>query len=268
MGKYSPHAEIGLLSSASQVYNREPVFSQMKTIPLLLAGAFLVVFSVGLGFVLTQQDALAPAADGSVNQSPFLYAILFVGILAMGALFSRVYNAHSPDKRFSFLAFVNVAVAAILIGGVIHELVHIILLQHPAQFRVHFGDVKAVFSTCCLAPGERPYEEIAYAVQFFVGLIWIFMFRSVFFTDKGTDEGKTKGPPQSKKNKMEKKEAPRAPKKIPSAEDEIDDEWNAQKRVLDHYLNPKAEHPHHVRAHNQLEGELDKLNRLKFKREK
>ena len=57
-----------------------------------------------------------------------------------------VYNRINPLALFSIL------VAAIAIGAVAHELVHVALISNPTTISIHLGDPDILLSTCCLKP--------------------------------------------------------------------------------------------------------------------
>lgn len=147
---------------------------------LFLSLVFAAVLSVGLTYVLVP-SFVAPSPDGSLNQSPILYVFVILGIIVLASLFHFFTNRPDSEKSFQFWLFICVAFSGIMIGGVIHEFTHVMLISHPTQFRVHFGDSSAILSTCCLNPGEWDQEILAYLIQFVVTLGWILAFRELFF---------------------------------------------------------------------------------------
>ncbi|MEK6821080.1 MAG: hypothetical protein AABY11_01625, partial [archaeon] len=125
---------------------------------LFLLMLFFVMAAMGVNMLVSP---VSNGGDGSLAQSPLVYLFLVLAILAIAAYFSFRSSRHPDSPPFNAGLFICVMFSAILLGGIIHELVHVALIQHPTQLRVHFGDAAAVFSTCCLAPGEYAYEEIA-----------------------------------------------------------------------------------------------------------
>lgn len=152
--------------------------ASFRLLIILVGVSILISVMVGM-WISTSSPSVV--GDGRLTQGPLTYVLLVVFLLVIGFVFSRMYNRVSSTNSFSFMAFINVGFAAIVIGGIIHEIVHMILLRHPTQFQVHFGDPVAIFSTCCLAPGELPQEEIAYGIQLLVMILWFFFNRGLIF---------------------------------------------------------------------------------------
>ncbi len=145
---------------------------------LFLSLVLASIFSVGVSYVLVP-SFVVPSTDGSVGQSPLLYIAIVLLILMVGGILHFVFRP-SEGKSFHFWLFVCVAFSGLMIGGIIHELVHVVLISHPTQLRFHFGDASSILSTCCLNPGEYDFELLAYGVQFFVTMGWILVFREFF----------------------------------------------------------------------------------------
>lgn len=137
-----------------------------------------VILSVGVSYVFAPAF-MTPSSDGSVGQSPILYIVIILAILVLGGIFHFVFRP-TDGSSFNFWLFVCVALSGLMIGGIIHEFTHVVLISHPTQFRVHFGDSSSILSTCCLNPGEYDYELLAYGIQFLVMIGWIFAFREYF----------------------------------------------------------------------------------------
>lgn len=137
-----------------------------------------VILSVGASYIFAPVFA-TPSSDGSVGQSPILYIVITVAILLIGGIFHVVFRP-KEGSSFNFWLFICVAFSGLMIGGIIHEFTHVVLISHPTQFRVHFGDSSSILSTCCLNPGEYDYELLAYGIQFLVMMGWILTFREYF----------------------------------------------------------------------------------------
>jgi hypothetical protein len=154
---------------------------------------FAFIFILAIGFSLLGYNWFVHTdSTGNLKDSPFFYVIMLVA-LAFIVLILKVKNEAQEQGRISIPMFINVVISGIAVGGIIHEFVHVLLLQHATQLRLHFGDPTAIFSTCCLLPGELANEEIAYAVQFLITIGWIIYFEK-FFYDKNDK-------PQPKKSK-------------------------------------------------------------------
>ena len=88
--------------------------------------------------------------------------------------------AKKEFQVINITAFVSVALAAVLLGFVAHEVFHLLAISEVSSLTVHFGDAKSALSTCCLSEGESALEEIAYFIQFVVTLGWIMANSRVF----------------------------------------------------------------------------------------
>ncbi len=78
-------------------------------------------------------------------------------------------------------ALVSVLFAAILVGFMVHELTHILLISEPSRLTVHFGTGQPLaVTTCCLQADEAANEEIAYASQFIAMAAWLLINRNLF----------------------------------------------------------------------------------------
>ncbi|MFH0970087.1 MAG: hypothetical protein V1776_01350 [Candidatus Diapherotrites archaeon] len=218
---------------------------------LFLVIVFSLILTTGLFLML---NPTSTGGDESLNQSPVLYFVLVVLVLGIGAFlsFKKEENANPP---FNFWLFVCITFSGLMIGGIMHELTHVALIQHPTQFRVHFGDSSAIFSTCCLNPGEYHYEEIAYAIQFIVMALWIFFFRGYFYSSL---------PPSKKKiNLKTKKSNPVSSKKMSISSldegEQMDVEWEkAKSEILNAGKKGKKQ-----KENDALTMEWNNLERLK-----
>jgi hypothetical protein len=201
--------------------------------------------------------------DGSLNQSPVLYIALLLGVFIIGFLMLTLTKRSDSGAKFNFWLFVCVALSGVLIGGVIHEFAHVILIQHPTQFRVHFGDSSTIFSTCCLGPGEYAYEEIAYAIQFVVSLGWILAFKNNFYAGKKTP-GKKKGK-RMRKEKSDGNE--KQDENVESGRDHVDVEWEKAKKSMEGLLGEKngkaTRRKNPSKKENDFTMTRGSLNRLK-----
>jgi len=83
-------------------------------------------------------------------------------------------------EEFDMNAFVSVLLAAILIGFIVHELVHMLLISNVSSITLRFGQPVASVSICCLSPRESAYEELAYTIQFIVTLLWIIVNNNIY----------------------------------------------------------------------------------------
>jgi hypothetical protein len=226
---------------------------------LFLVALAAVFLSVGLNYILAPA-LTAPGSDGSLNQSPVIYIVLLIGVFVIGFLALNYVKKNNSDAQFDFWIFVCVALSGVLIGGVIHEFTHIALLQHPTQFRVHFGDSSAIFSTCCLGFGEYAHEEIAYAIQFFVSLGWILAFRNKFYI-----RGKQPSPKKVKKRESKEKESNDDNNGF---EGHVDKEWEAARRSIDELREGKKpnEDKKTQKKRDALTREWENLDKLKVPR--
>lgn len=165
---------------------------------------FGFIFLLAIGFSLLGYNWFIHVdQNGTIKDSPFFYVVLLVAI-AFIALFLKSKSQVEQGGRISVSGFVNVAIAGVAVGGIMHEIVHVLLLNHATQLRLHFGDPYAIFSTCCLLPGELANEEIAYAVQFLVTIGWVIYFELLYYnpSDKAPKKVKANSDDdeQSKRN--------------------------------------------------------------------
>ncbi len=235
-----------------------------------LAFFFLVILliaSIAVG-LWTAQSLENPTAAGEVGQSPLLYILLVLLIAAIGFLLHKVLNGE--NSRFSFWGFINVAAAAMLISGLAHELTHVLLITHPTQLRVHFGDSNAIFSTCCLLPGENPYEMVAYGIQFLVMIVWLFFNRRTFYNGRFRNLWKSvsevsqeakpfrgKSIPKEKNNSKSKKQS----RSSSQSEDSLEKEWRQHRTTMVEGLSPNRKRSR--RMNEDLEEDISRINRLK-----
>ncbi|MFH1391142.1 MAG: hypothetical protein ABIH20_02405 [Candidatus Diapherotrites archaeon] len=83
-------------------------------------------------------------------------------------------------EEINILAFTSVVLAGVLLGFIVHEITHLILIKEVTSVTIRFGGAKSVLSTCCLSEGESALEELAYFVQFAVTVGWILINNKVF----------------------------------------------------------------------------------------
>ncbi len=221
-----------------QPHHRWPIFiSPKREFPFMRAWKSLflslvlsAILSVGVSYVLAPSFA-SPSADGSVGQSPILYIVIVLLILIVGGILHVVFRP-SKEKSFHFWLFVCVAFSGLMIGGIIHELVHVVLISHPTQLRFHFGDTSSILSTCCLNPGEYDYELLAYGAQFLITMGWILVFREFFMREPARSvpvkEEKPISVPYSKEN---------SPSLISESEDP---EWVAMRKQTEALLRHRG----------------------------
>lgn len=205
----------------------------MLSFRLLLISVGVCIFvSILLG-VWIGSSTPSMMGDGRLNQSPLIYAFLVAFLLIIGYIFSRMYNHITSEGTFSFKGFLNVGFSAMVVGGILHEFVHMLLIRHPTQFQVHFGDPVAIFSTCCLAPGELPLEELAYGVQLIVMILWIYVNRSLIFPPAVQNVEKHE---ENKKKKILESiyshETPQYKSDDRSHEDALEKEWHESRRQI------------------------------------
>lgn len=229
---------------------------------VLLIVTLLTVVAVGL-YIATAGDT--PSSSGEVSQSPFIYVAFLLLIFVAGFLLTKVLS--NENSTFSYFTFVNVSLAGVLLSGLAHEFVHILLINHPVQLRVHFGDAKAVFSTCCLSPGETPYEGVAYAIQFLVLVAWIVLNRRTFYNGRFRELWKNVSGTPSSAGTNERKlnsSALNAGKNLAHTsdlnEDDLEKEWHAHKSEMEDHLSGKARLP---KKETALEEDVDAISRLK-----
>ncbi len=165
-----------------------------------LVVVFGFIFLLAIGFSLLGYNWFTHVdQNGTIKDSPFIYVVLLVAI-AFIAFFLKSKSEAEQGGKISVPSFVNVAIAGVTLGGIFHEIVHVLLLNHPTQLRLHFGDTNAIFSTCCLLPGELANEEIAYAVQFLVTIAWVIYFENLYYNPNEKYSTKKNNPTSSAKN--------------------------------------------------------------------
>ncbi len=226
----------------------------------ILVAAMVVAITLGL-YVATVNDT--PSSSGEVSQSPFIYLIFLFLLVTMGFLLSKILSGE--NSKFSYRTFINVSLAGLLISGLAHEFVHVLLINHPVQLRFHFGDAKAIFSTCCLAPGEQPYEGIAYSVQFLVLVAWMLFNRHTFYNGrfrelwkKSSDEKTSVGKKNTAPARSTKKNTNTHANELD--EDDLEKEWRTHKAEMEGHLLGKNRSG---KRDTGLEDDMNNLNRLK-----
>jgi len=85
-------------------------------------------------------------------------------------------------ERIEPLALFSVLMCGIALGVIAHEMVHLLLMSYPQSVSIHFGDPKILFSSCCLAPGEKAYEYLALGIQLIVTLAWTILNMNLWIT--------------------------------------------------------------------------------------
>ena len=161
-----------------------------KKLAFLVFLAILVFASAMLAFsTFTAQQPPSTELGVSVNETVtgwLFYAASFVIILLLSLLLWYYYRvSDNLDRKFKGkaqkvyarikpLALFNVLFSALVVGLIAHELVHILLIPNPTSITFHFADPEKLVSICCIKAGEHAFEELAYAVQFAVSLLWIF----------------------------------------------------------------------------------------------
>ena len=224
----------------------------------LLIVAILVSITLGI-YVATA--AYKPSSTGEVVQSPYVYALFLALLLVMGFLFTKVLSGE--NSRFSYRTFINVSLAGLLFSGLVHEFVHILLINHPVQLRFHFGDSNAILSTCCLAPGEQPYEGIAYGIQFLALFAWLFFNRRTFYNGRFRELWKNNpsGNSPVKKNTFNAKTKKNpAVKQDEMGEDDLEKEWNTHKTEMENHLARKIKSG---KKDSNIEQDIQNIRRLK-----
>jgi hypothetical protein len=227
---------------------------------MLFSAAVLAAIAFGL-YIASSADHLSPT--GEVSQSPYVYVIFTLLIFTMGFLLTKVLAGE--NSKFSFAAFLNVAFAGLLVSGIAHELVHVLLISHPVQLRVHFGDSKAIFSTCCLSPGEAPFEGIAYAIQFMILILWVFFSRHTFYSGRFRELWKNKfllenSTHSLKSNAVKKKASKKEPEEFD--EEDLEREWKQHKELMEAHLIRKTT-PKQRGKEDDLEDDVRNLGKLK-----
>jgi hypothetical protein len=228
---------------------------------VLLVVALLTTVAVGL-FIATAGDT--PSSTGEVSQSPFIYVTFLLLIFLAGFLLTKVLS--HENSTFSYFTFVNVSLAGVLMSGLAHEFVHVLLINHPVQLRVHFGDAKAVFSTCCLSPGESPYEGVAYVIQFLVLVVWIALNRHTFYNGRFRELWKnvsgqaSAGANERKPNSPALNVSKNAARANDMNEDDLEKEWHTHKSEMEDHLSGKTRPQ---KKETALEDDVNTINRLK-----
>lgn len=77
--------------------------------------------------------------------------------------------------RFNWQGFLVVFVSALAIGAIAHEMVHLLTIENPVSVSIYFGRSDAILGTCCLLPGEEPFELLAYFIQLVIMIAWFFL---------------------------------------------------------------------------------------------
>lgn len=224
----------------------------------LLVAAILVSITLGI-YVATA--AYTPSSTGEVIQSPYVYALFLALLLVMGSLFTKILSGE--NSRFSYRTFINVALAGLLFSGLVHEFVHILLINHPVQLRFHFGDSNAILSTCCLAPGEQPYEGIAYGIQFLALFAWLFFNRHTFYSGRFRELWKKSGngnSPSRKSTLSAKTKKVSTIKQDEMDEDDLEKEWNSHKTEMENHLSRKIKSG---KKDSDIEQDIQNIHRLK-----
>lgn len=86
-------------------------------------------------------------------------------------------------------AFLNIFLAALLVGAIVHEVVNLLLFGHPTRICLHLGELPTVVSICCLSEEEMKNvwlssEVFPLVIQFLVVFLWVFAFKSIFMDSK------------------------------------------------------------------------------------
>lgn len=77
--------------------------------------------------------------------------------------------------RFRWTVFLNVFLASIVLGGLAHELIHLIFIPYTAQLTINLSNPSELLSVCCFQQGEEVYESVAVFVQVLAMLVWILL---------------------------------------------------------------------------------------------
>lgn len=229
---------------------------------------FVFVFGIAAGLSTLGFNFFSRVdASGAVLDSPTFFIFLILVGVVTALLLHWIYSARDQENPFSIVSFLNSVFSAILLGGLVHELTHVLLIRHPTQFNVHFGDANAIFSTCCLAPGELPNEEIAYLIQFLVMVSWVYFSRETFFEKRVEAKSRT-----TKKKGSTTKTIPSDEEDDSADEEEADveREWRRQRDWLHSKLEPRSK-PKSKSKHSKSEKGfvnvvLNDLDRLKIMR--
>ncbi|MDP2666447.1 MAG: hypothetical protein Q8P05_03035 [Candidatus Diapherotrites archaeon] len=242
----------------------------MRRTWLYMGLAFFLLFAIAILFSLLQNDIFAFVdPEGGLKQTPVLYLALLAIVLVAALILRTTLPHHSgkDDLPFALRGFIAVALSGILVGGIGHEIVHLILLRHPTQFRVHFGDPTAILSTCCLLPGELPYEEIAYLIQFIITMAWIWYFRHLFITSHTHSHSPIITPTHthSKTHTSLAKSNRRTAQPL-SGDEAAEAEWRKERAALEVLLGTPSKPSHAPKKHvDDAQSALDDLKKLRLK---
>ena len=77
--------------------------------------------------------------------------------------------------KFRPIVFLNVFLASIVLGGLAHELIHLIFIPYTATLTINMANPAELLSVCCFQKGEEAYESAAVFVQLVAMSVWILL---------------------------------------------------------------------------------------------
>jgi hypothetical protein len=88
-------------------------------------------------------------------------------------------------KSIRWFAFLNVLLASLLVGAIVHELINVVLLAHPMKICLHIGELPSIVSICCLTEEEVKHwwlgsELFPLLGQFVIMLLWVLACRNQY----------------------------------------------------------------------------------------
>ena len=104
---------------------------------------------------------------------------------------SRQQSSSQRHLRLDVPLFMNVLLAAIVVGGLAHEMIHTIFIPYTVKFTIDFSNPQELLYVCCFLPGEEPEFQIFLSlfVQFVTMVAWLYLNRTKFIKEfKGNKE--------------------------------------------------------------------------------
>lgn len=95
---------------------------------------------------------------------------------------SRQQSNVQKQLKLDVPIFLNILLAAIVVGGLAHEMIHTIFIPYAVKFTIDFSNPRELLYVCCFLPGEQPEFEIFLSlfVQFVTMVTWIYLNKSKF----------------------------------------------------------------------------------------
>ena len=83
-------------------------------------------------------------------------------------------------RQIDWAVFIAVFLSSVLVGILVHELAHIILIGGVSTITVNIGDPEHFIEICCVRGDEIFLEQISYLLQFFSMVFWTLAFRKTY----------------------------------------------------------------------------------------